>query len=285
MKKALRILLVLSLLSLSLFAVSGCYKKHNGFEYIEEDEIIVIKQYTDNSGVSELTIPDSIDGKLVTKIANFGITDTTYLKKLHIGKYIQVIEPMALQNNVELISIEVSPENTNFKSVDGVLFTADGKELISYPPKNRAVERVNGDKKEWFIPTYTIPDGVEIIRPYAFYHVRHLETLIMSDSVKFIGEAAFFTNSDRLKSVRFSKGLEVISKDAFSLNKGLTEITIFENIKKIDAYAFFNCKVLNTVNICKSESSIELGEKWYPTDLGKKMKNLKINFDFVPPVV
>ena len=43
---------------------------------------------------------------------------------------------------------EVSEENNTYKTVDGVIFSKDGKELVAYP----------GGKK---VLTYTIPEGTQ----------------------------------------------------------------------------------------------------------------------------
>lgn len=69
-----------------------------------------------------------------------------------------------------------------------------------------------------------------------------------------------------------------IGKDAFAYCSLVTDVTIPESVEKIDEYAFFSCSELTAVNVLKGEGEIMLGEKWYPTDNGREIKGLKINW-------
>ena len=78
-----------------------------------------------------------------------------------------------------LTEISVSAENANYQSIDGVLFTKDGKTLVQYP-----VGRTNA--------SYAIPDGVEVI-----------------------GELAFGFCGDNLSALEIPASLTNIEKSAF----------------------------------------------------------------------
>ena len=80
--------------------------------------------------------------------------------------------------NMPFKSITVDDTNQYFKSVDGVLFSRDMKELIRYP-------RMKNGK------AYIVPDGVESIANNAFYNCKFLKSVILPDSVRMIGETAF----------------------------------------------------------------------------------------------
>lgn len=82
---------------------------------------------------------------------------------------------------------EVSPDNENYKSIDGVLFSKDGKNLLHYPPQKKG-------------KSYEAPDGVECICWRAFKLNRNLQTLNLPYSLKKIGEDAF-CYCDSLKEV------------------------------------------------------------------------------------
>ena len=71
----------------------------------------------------------------------------------------------------ELTDIEVSPDNAYLKSVDGVLYTKDGKTLVQYPMKK------TGD-------SYVIGSGVTTIAYCAFYDCANLKDVQVGKDVK-----------------------------------------------------------------------------------------------------
>jgi len=84
-----------------------------------------------------------------------------------------------------LKEINVAEGNSAFKSVDGVLFTADGKTLIRYPAGNDRTE-------------YTVPDGVERIEKSAFARAVNLQTITIPANTE-VGKFAFYGCSENLK--------------------------------------------------------------------------------------
>ena len=65
-----------------------------------------------------------------------------------------------------------------YKSIDGVLFTADCKTLVCYPPKKKGT-------------SYVVPDTVVNIKEFAFEDCRSLENIILPNSLISIGFRAF----------------------------------------------------------------------------------------------
>ena len=76
-----------------------------------------------------------------------------------------------------LESIETDPANAQYKTVDGALFTADGKRLVAFPPGRKG--------------PFAVPAGVEAIPPRAFLGCEGLTRVSIPASVKKIGEFAF----------------------------------------------------------------------------------------------
>ncbi len=74
--------------------------------------------------------------------------------------------------------ITVDSASTAFKSIDGVLYTYDGKTLIRYP----------GQKED---KSFTIPDTVEVISREAFNYARNLSSVTIPSSVTNIKPWAF----------------------------------------------------------------------------------------------
>jgi hypothetical protein len=98
-----------------------------------------------------------------------------------------------------LTSITVSPANQQYKDIDGVLFTKDGKTLVAYP----------GGRKG----AYTVPAGVTAIGENAFASCKELTSVTLSASLATIGKQAFHYSV--LKSVTIPAGVTAVSGDAF----------------------------------------------------------------------
>lgn len=87
---------------------------------------------------------------------------------------------------------EVSPNNRNYTSVKGVLYTKDMKKIITYPNLNP----MSLDRDYY---SFSIPEGVEEIGEYCFYN-SELHALMMPKSIKKIDDTAFNENPN-LKSL------------------------------------------------------------------------------------
>ena len=109
-----------------------------------------------------------------------------------------------------LKSIEVSDNNENYTSVDGVLFNKDASELITYPA---------GKPND----TYEIPISVKSICYSAFLLCTSLTDVIIANGVTSIGH------------------------EAFSYCTSLTSVTIPDSVTSIGHYAFSDCESLKDI--------------------------------------
>lgn len=89
---------------------------------------------------------------------------------------VQDISEKVFSSYDSLESIEC--DSDYFKSIDGVLFTADYKTLVRYPPKKNGTD-------------YVVPDSVVNIGSCAFRNCEFLENIILPNSLTRIGEEAF----------------------------------------------------------------------------------------------
>ena len=122
----------------------------------------------------------------------------------------------------ELRFIKVNADNKNYKDIDGVLYSRDGKTLIAYP-------NAHGDE-------YAIPSGVKEIAHFAFKDCSYLKKLIIPDSVKKIGANAFY-GCTALESVTIPSSIPPKSIGKYSCEYRLKEPKIFYNGKQ---YASIN---------------------------------------------
>ena len=229
---------------------------------IENGEAIVTS-VPNKSTVKAITIPDEVDGVPVTKIADFAETNLEYVTEFYIGKNVKEIGVWALENNQHIAQYTVDEANEFLCSVDGVIYTKDMKTLVFCPPAKEG--------------EYTIADTVETIRTKAVYKCTKITKITLPDTVKEIEEKAFF-RCEAMAEINLPANLTLIGKDAFSYCYGLSEINIPASVNRIDDYAFYNCTNLLTVNVDNAESDMTLGEKWYPTNNGLDITELKVNW-------
>ena len=102
----------------------------------------------------------------------------------------------------QLEEIVVAADNPYFKSVDGVLFTADMKTLLYYPVAKQGVH-------------YDVPDGVLTIGRRAFWGNLYLESVSLPIGLTKI-EWAAFADCHSLLSVSFPLTLQSVAEDAFA---------------------------------------------------------------------
>lgn len=139
------------------------------------------------------------------------------------------------------------PMNKSLKTVDGILYTKDGKTLILCPPqKTGRVEIAEGTEtihqsafKNCRINGVKFPESMRRIESSAFCWCRNLKVVEMNDSLEYILDTAFYS-CRKLKKVKFSKKLKKISYGAF-YTTNLKKITLPEGLTRIGANAFARC--------------------------------------------
>ena len=112
-----------------------------------------------------------------------------------------------------LKAIEVDENNKNYCSIDGVLFSKNKKELVSYP---------NGKGS-----SYIIPEGVKNIVAGAFANCKDLTSVEMPSSLKKIFFSSF-ADCENLISLDIPEGVDDID-EAFEGCTGLKAINVDEN--------------------------------------------------------
>jgi uncharacterized repeat protein (TIGR02543 family) len=177
------------------------------------------------SSLTSITIPDS-----VTSIGNYAFSGCTGLTSITIPDSVTSIGDRAFSSCSSLTSIEVSVDNINYKSIEGVLFNKAGTELIQYPVGNSKT-------------SYDIPISVTSIGNYAFSGCTGLTSITIPDSVTSIGDWAFYYCSS-LTSITIPDSVTSIGDEAFSYCSSLTSITIPDSVTSIGDWAFYGCSSL-----------------------------------------
>lgn len=139
------------------------------------------------------------------------------------------------------------PMNKSLKTIDGILYTKDGKTLILCPPqKTGRVEIAEGTEtihqsafKNCRINGVKFPESMRRIESSAFCWCRNLKVVEMNDGLEYILDTAFYS-CHKLKKVKFAKKLKKIAYGAF-YSTDLKKITLPEGLTRIGANAFARC--------------------------------------------
>ena len=172
-----------------------------------------------------------------------GIADYTFYRHEHltniaIPNRVSNIGQYAFQECRSLKSIEVEKMNKSFKSIDGNLYTQDGKTLIQY-----AIGKTDS--------SFVIPDGVTKIEENAFKD-SILTSITIPDSVETIKRGAFY-GCEKLTSITIPDGVTRIDNDTFSGCRDLKSITIPNSVTSIGESAFDGCLFIEEINYTGTE--------------------------------
>lgn len=138
----------------------------------------------------------------------------------------------------------MAPGNQGYKSNDGILYDKSCKKFLSYPAGKR------GD--------FQVPNGVEIGRE-AFYGCMLLGTVILLDSLNYIGWCAFSRSS--LNDIEIPQSVNNIGDCAFRGCSKLKHMTIqgdyYSQDPNLGDFLFDYCSALTEITISNTVSTIQ----------------------------
>lgn len=231
-------------------------EKHNGLPVTAIGD----NAFYYKSNIVEIIIPNS-----VKSIGKNAFAECTALVKVHIGTGVKSIGDNAFLHCTSLSSLVipdavttfgfapfadcpflsefiVTSNNSSYKSVDGSIYSKDGKTIVAYAPGKMGTN-------------FTIPDTVTTIGDNAFYGCNKLIGITIPDSVTSIGSYAF-SNCDLLKSITFGNGVKTIGNGAFADCDMITNINIPASVTTVGEKAFYFCKSLKTITVPAGVTSI-----------------------------
>ena len=208
---------------------------------------------------STLTIPSKLGGATVTEIDESAFSRNISFRNgivrvVNIPATVTAIGEGAFKETSGLEAINVDAANPSFKSVDGVLYTKDGSELVAYPTAKKAA-------------SYEAISGTKVIRAHAFQGgggVRSmLRTVTLPDGVTSIGDQAFYGSS--IASIDLPSSLKTVGSEAFN-GAGLSALVLPDSVETVGDDVFFGYLVVKgmattisslryTKGICSFEDS------------------------------
>ena len=165
-----------------------------------------------------------------------------------------------------LCAITVAGGNKKYKSVDGVLYSKDGKTLLFYPSGKDdeeftvpdGVKTIDSFGANESLVSIKLPDSLEEIGDYAFDGCEARESIKIPDGVETIGDGVF-SGCKALESITLPDSLEKIGDNAFDGCKALESITLPDSLEKIGDDAFCDCEALESIKIPASVTEISYG--------------------------
>ena len=249
------------------------------------------------TGLTNIMIPNS-----VTSIGGSAFSGCTGLTSITIPESVTSLYGSTFDGCTNLKKIEVSQNNENYSSYNGVLLDKDGYNLIRCP------EGKSGN--------FVVPDSVGCIESYAFYNCTNLTNIQISENVNEIEGYAFenckslqkfvlpdnvynigyyggwyelhpiFSGCTNLKEIEVGSGNDNYSSiDGVLYDKEVEKLiycpakksgkyTVPKSIKSVTDYAFDDCNSLESIVL--PESMPEFSYSLYDLECCPSLKSIKV---------
>ena len=249
-----------------LGAFSGC-KTISSITLSEATTQIGALAFHGCTSLTSITIPNN-----VTTIGTYALRECSALETINIGASVVDIGDSVFCDCLKLVDITVNESNTAYKTVNGVLYSKDGKALIQYPAGKSDTE-------------FTVPEQVTVINAGAFYKNKSLKIISLGGAIESIGLNAFYecnaiekvyiTDIGNWCSVAlvdyystpayFAKeiyidgvladeivipdGITSIEQYVFVYYRNITSVKLPDSVTKIGSNAFAGCELLEDIEM------------------------------------
>lgn len=208
------------------------------------------KKYSDTAvaaklKMTEVNIPDSIDGISITGIGAAGFVDRDEISKITLPSTIQTIGDKAFWGADSFSEITVPDSVTYigksaFESCDSLSSVTLGKGV-----KTIGEFTFKNCKN---IKSLELPNSVESLGQGAFENCKSLSSLSLGNSISDIGGGAF-KGCSALKDLALPNGLTVLKANTFNGCSSLFSLTLPKGLKSIENGVFGDCDSLKKIYI------------------------------------
>lgn len=273
MKKTMSSALALLLMLLTFVNCLGASAKGE-FEFKKlNDGTISITSY--NGGGKNVVIPDEIDGKTVSAVAESAFSNNKTIESVKIGSEVETIEKNAFNNCINLKSV-VFP--FGLKEIgENAFFTCTSLGDVEFPQELEKIGAggfygCNSFKK------VVLPSGLKAVGDYAFSACTNLESVVISEGLERISNQMFFS-CENLKSAVLPESVKVIGRRAFATDRNLASVKLPEKLDLIDDSAFSACFNLSIskVNAKEIRDYAFHSAAFDSVDLGKDVEKIGDN--------
>lgn len=250
-----------SLASISVAPDNPSYSSIDGNLYSKDGKTLV--QYAPGKTATHFAVPEGVTTigayafyeclnltsveipNSVTKIGMLSFYHCMNLANIEIPKSVLIIGWATFCECFNLESISVASGNARYVSVDGNLYSRDGKTIIQYAPGKKDTR-------------FTVPEGVTTIGDGAFLGCINLVDISLPNSLISIGFASF-EGCAYLASITIPNGVTRIGEWAFSSCTSFTSVVIPDSVTSMDDYAFAWCMALTSVELSEGLTKIGYG--------------------------
>ncbi len=211
------------------------------------------------SSLTEVDLPDDLE-----RIDWDSFSGCTGLTNIYIPEKVMWIDSSAFSGCSGIINMDVSPDNSTYTSIDGVVYKKDLKQVIYCPKKKKNV--VIADSVDTIcmaafsgcseLTDVVIPEGVTTIEYGAFAGCTSLKSIVIPDTVTSLGDSAFFRCS-AVEEVSIPDSITTLGKDVFAGCSSLKSVVIPDSVTFLDTFVFYECTSLSDVTIGNSVTKID----------------------------
>lgn len=190
--------------------------------YYLTDHTINSNMFKNCANLQEIILPE-----LTQEIQPRAFANCKSLQRMSIPAQTSKLSPAILSGCISMESVTVSPSNTEYRDIDGIVYSKDSTVLVYYPPSKTD-------------SVYIMPQSVTHLRSNAFSESVFLRTVQLSDNLKQIPLYAFY-NCPQIESIRIPESVETIAPMAFFRCKKLTTVQFPSKLQNLGDDIMVDC--------------------------------------------
>ncbi len=180
-----------------------------------------LMSFTPVGNPTSIIIPQTHGGKDIITISADAFKQCTSVVDITIPASVSYYQQGVFSGMTALQNVYVATGSAYFSDKGGVLFTANGKELVYYPAYRNAT-------------SYTVPEGTKLVQSYAFEGAVILQSVVMNTDLEAIGYKAF--DGAGISTITFQGAVPPVLFDGDVFNEGAPGFAISVPAGSVDTY-------------------------------------------------